>query len=344
MAKNFREKYGALPKRDQEPSIEQVSGLQQLLTSRSAPYVDFAVWSPFARRVMRRLSHEATYWDPVTGKMISNNRKGPGSFDAWSKGWSVFKNAMLYLEESTVSALDGYRDHIQEISQTYPTCWFIIYNADVRCRSEQLEHILRDASASVLTDHEAGHKAALIGFDESKPWDFVFKQAVSETNSTQQAFWNREVHIKCGQYLNRTASFESIMGDGTTLQAPSGKGKRGAPKGEGEGAPPGKKPYNTYGKARDRRAPGPAHYNNKNKGKGHGQEGSRQWGDQSNNNNWNNQNNNNSWQNNNNNNNWSNNNNNDKGKGKSKDSKGSKGKTSKGGKGDKSNKGGKGKS
>ena len=346
MAKNFREKYGALPKRDQEPSIEQVSGLQQLLTSRSAPYVDFSVWTPYARRAMRRLSHEATYWDPITGKMVSNTRRGPGSFDAWCKGWSVFKNAMLYLEEATVAALDGYRDHVQEMAQTYPTCWFIVYNADVRCRSEQLEHILRDASASVLTDHEAGQKAALNGFDETKPWDFVFKQTVAETNSTQQAFWNREVHIKCGQYLNRTASFAAIMGDGTTLQAPNEKGKRGAPKGEGEGAPPGKKPYNPYGRARDKRTPGPAPYN-KSRGKGHGQgsqDGARQWGDQHNGNSWSHQNNNSNWNNQSDGRGWpqgSTDKGNKGGKG-DKGGKGSKGKTGKGGKGDKGNKGGKG--
>ena len=345
MAKNFREKYGALPKRDQEPSIEQVSGLQQLLTSRSAPYVDFSVWTPYARRAMRRLSHEATYWDPITGKMISNSRKGPGSFDAWSKGWAVFKNSMLYLEEATVAALDGYRDHVQEIAQTYPSCWFIIYNADVRCRSEQLEHILRDASASVLTAEEAGQKAALIGFDDSKPWDYVFKQTVSETNSTQQAFWNREVHIKCGQYLNRTASFASIMGDGTTLQAPTGKGKRGAPKGEGEGAPPGKKPYNPYGRARDRRSPGPSSYNSgKGKGQGQGsqQNGAQQWGDHNNGSSWGYQNNNNNWQNQSGGRGWPQGGKGDKGDKGNKGGKGDKGKTSKGGKGDKGNKGGKG--
>ena len=66
MAKNFKDKYGALPKRDQEPSIEQVSGLQQLLTSGSPPHVDFAIWGPNARRAVRRLIHEATYWDPTT--------------------------------------------------------------------------------------------------------------------------------------------------------------------------------------------------------------------------------------------------------------------------------------
>ena len=259
---------------------------------------------------------------------MSNSRKGPGSFDAWCKGWAVFKNAMLYLEEATVAALDGYRDHIQELSQTYPTCWFILYNADTRCRSEQLEHILRDASASVLTADEVGHKAVLIGYDGKKPWDYVFKQAVSETNSCQQAFWNKEVHLKCGQYLNRTASFAAIMGDGTTLQSPTNKGKRGAPKGgESEDGPPNKKPYNSYNKTRDRRAPGPTHHKG-GKGKGQGQgssyNGTQEWRRQGDNNEWHNQTGGGGWP---------------QG-GHSKSDKGGKG--NKGDKGGKSNKGGKG--
>ena len=48
---------------------------------------------------------------------------------------------------------------------------------------------------------------ALLDFDEKKPWDYVFKQAVSEENMAQHAFWQKEVHLKCAQFLNRTLSF-----------------------------------------------------------------------------------------------------------------------------------------
>ena len=73
----------------------------------SVPYVDFAIWGPHAKRALKKLSHEATFWDPSAGKMVTNTRKGPGSFDAWCKGWAVFKNAMLYLEQASLSAMDG---------------------------------------------------------------------------------------------------------------------------------------------------------------------------------------------------------------------------------------------
>ena len=257
MAKAYKDKYGALPKKDQEPSIEQVSALRQLLAMMQGPYVNFGLWGPHGRRVLRKLVHEAAIWDPTSGKMVTNTHKGPGSFDVWCKGWAVFKNAMLYLEEASVAAMDGYRDHIQELSQTYPSCWFIIYIADCRCRSEQLEYILRDVTTANLSSQEGSRSLAMWDFDENKPWDFVFKLAVSEENMAQHAFWQREVHIKCAQYLNRTISFAGAVGDGTTLQSPY-VGKRG--KGQeygGDNQSPTKRPYNPSYRTRDQRTKGP---------------------------------------------------------------------------------------
>merc|ERR1711966_525012 len=258
MAKAYKDKYGALPKKDQEPSIEQVSALKQLLAVAAMPYVNFALWGPHGRRVLRKLVHEPATWDPATGKMITNTRKGPGSFEVWAKGWAVFKNAMLYLEEASVAAMDGYRDHIQDLAQTYPTCWFIIYIADCRCRSEQLEYILRDATTAVLSSQEGFRPWAIMDFDEKKPWDFVFKQAVMEENMAQHAFWQKEVHLKCAQFLNRTLSFAGAVGDGTTLQPQLTRGKRG--KGQewlGDTQSPTKRPYNPSWRSREQRTQGP---------------------------------------------------------------------------------------
>jgi hypothetical protein len=278
MAKVYKDKFGALPKRDQEPSIEQVSALQQILASATTPFVDFAIWGPYGRRVLRRLANETTSWDPSAGKLVTNTRKGPGAFDAWYKSWAVFKNAMLFLEEATVSAMDGYRDHIQELSQTYPTCWFIIYNADCRCRSEQLEYILRDAAAAMLSREEGSRPLALQDFHDEKPWDYVFKQAVSEENMVQHSFWQREVHIKCTQYLNKTTTFAAIVGDGTTLQSPSGGGKRGSGQDfGGGGAPQAKKPYNPKWRSREPRAQGPQYPRNNNQGGWHSQQQQGGW-------------------------------------------------------------------
>ena len=254
-------------KKDQEPSIEQVSALRQILAIATNPYVDFAIWSPHGRRVLRKLVHEGSVWDPTSGKMVTNTHKGPGSFDVWCKGWAVFKNAMLYLEEASVAAMDGYRDHIQELSQTYPTCWFIIYIADCRCRSEQLEYILRDVTTASLSSQEGSRPIQMWDFNEKKPWDFVFKLAVSDENMAQHAFWQKEVHLKCAQYLNRTITFAGAVGDGTTLQSPHARGKRG--KGQeygGDNQPQTKRPYDPAWGTREPRTKGPQQHKGGGKG------------------------------------------------------------------------------
>ena len=73
---------------------------------------------------------------------------------------------MLYLQEASVAAPDGDRDHIQELDQMCPTCWFVIYQADSRCRSEQLEYLHRDAMAISLTTRPSERPASLADFVE----------------------------------------------------------------------------------------------------------------------------------------------------------------------------------
>ena len=51
---------------------------------------------------------------------------------------------MLLLEAATTEALENYGEKVREFNVTYgERCWFIIYQADVRMRSERFERLRR---------------------------------------------------------------------------------------------------------------------------------------------------------------------------------------------------------
>eukprot|EP00974_Lingulodinium_polyedra_P107301 10386000-Lingulodinium_polyedra.AAC.1 len=58
---------GGLPAREVEPSAEQLAAVKQLLDSGAPPYVDFSVFGPYGRRMLRRLMYTAYAYQPATG-------------------------------------------------------------------------------------------------------------------------------------------------------------------------------------------------------------------------------------------------------------------------------------
>ena len=122
---------------------------------------------------------------------------------------------MLLLDASPVEPLDLYGEHIRTFTETYgPQVWFLVYQADVRMRSEEFERLLRRTRLTDAASRAAGGPG-LAGFDTARPWGYIFQQAVHSDNAHTTAFWAREIKDKALLYQCRLKGETELTSDGT---------------------------------------------------------------------------------------------------------------------------------
>ena len=91
---------GDLPHQDIEPSDEQLSAIHQVVTAGDPPYVDYSIFGPHGRRMMKRLTFVSQTLDFASGEWKRQELLGPPDFNAWWRCWRVFRTALLRLEIS----------------------------------------------------------------------------------------------------------------------------------------------------------------------------------------------------------------------------------------------------
>ena len=120
-------KQGAKPDRAVEPTQDQLSAVQQLLDSDHTPYVDFAIFGPYGKRMLERLTYYAFVSQP-DGSWIRRELDGPNSFSVWWSSWRVLRTLLILLNVADPEHLDNYAEHIRNLDLRYGReCWFIIY-------------------------------------------------------------------------------------------------------------------------------------------------------------------------------------------------------------------------
>ena len=174
---------GAAPEESEEPTSSQVASLaKRVLTNNQAPYCDFAIWLPFGRRTSKT-QKTRTYTPMGDGSFLYRDIPGPGSFQAWTCSWKVFKWAALMLNIVNLAALELYFRHIEKLVIQYPQCWSLIYTAEDTARAERLEKIRRHL------DIEGGRGQQVEDWDPLNPWSCVFRELVKDAT-----FWAERVH------------------------------------------------------------------------------------------------------------------------------------------------------
>jgi len=219
--REYADQFGGLPTGEMEPSDDQVSAVKMILDSGAPPYVDFALFGPHGRRAVRRLMYTVQTWNQETNKYIREKLMGPCSFELWWKCWTVLKVVLIMLGAVKTTPLDQYGEFIRELVTAFtPECWWIIYQADTRMRSEGMERIRR--SAEIEYNALAPELKATAKYDPTKPWNEVFRRAALEGTAEVTAFWQKEVHHKCMMYLTKSASTQRIAHDGTVIRRQPG--------------------------------------------------------------------------------------------------------------------------
>ena len=133
---------------------------------------------------------------------------GPHSFEFWWASFRVYRAIFLLLDAAPPEVLDNYGEMLRGFSTLYGAeAWFLIYNADVRMRSEQFERLRRKAER----DHaEATALGGSSGFKPDKPWFTVFALAAGD-----KEWWNDNLHRPVMLFLTRITSARTALGDGT---------------------------------------------------------------------------------------------------------------------------------
>ena len=198
--------HGAEPHPDIEPSADQISALQQLLLAKAVPYADFAVFGPYGLRMLRRLVFVSWFFDGENWK--HRELPGPPDYNAWHRCWKVYRCTMLLLKQVSVARLDEYGEFIRTMHERYGSkCWWLVYQADVRMRSEHFERIRRRLESKPEFGYSAGN-----------PWNAVFAAAVRDSD-----FWNSEVKEQATLFLSTGRS-----SDGSPANIPSAPGTAAA--------------------------------------------------------------------------------------------------------------------
>ena len=113
----YKASRGDFPHADIEPTEDQISAVSQLLKHGAAPYVDFSIFGPHGRRLLRKLTFISYQYNAPEGSWKRLELPGPPDFDAWWKCWMVLSTTLLLLEAVKAERLALYGELIRSLVQ-----------------------------------------------------------------------------------------------------------------------------------------------------------------------------------------------------------------------------------
>jgi hypothetical protein len=208
------------PPQEKSPTLDQLTALHFSITHKRRPYADLGVFGRYGGRRARAMAFTGLVAGPG-GTLHNVEIQGPPSLEAWKESYDVLFSALIMLDTVRRPHLAAYRAKICLFhAQFGAQCWALLYQADVRCRSELMERL--------RFREQAKHNAAMqatppkqSSFDPSRPWDTVWAVALEETE-----FWERE--FKHNALLIRTNTINIAQTLGTDARIASSSSAAGA--------------------------------------------------------------------------------------------------------------------
>ena len=102
-----------------------------------APYADFAVFTPYNRRISKATKFTAFLPQP-DGTFLLKEIPGPQNYTVWKYCWRTFRCASIQLGILREAAMSMYGQQIETLVQEWPECWCLVYMADDKARAEGL--------------------------------------------------------------------------------------------------------------------------------------------------------------------------------------------------------------
>ena len=215
----FRALKGHNPRPEEDITLEQLTGLQALFESGAAPYVDLSIWGPFGHRLQRKLKASGMVMGP-DGVLQNIQFYGPPNVESWQAGFAVFRTGCIMLGEVSLSTLELWANMVGDYAARYgPSVWALLYQTEVRARSELLTRTKR---AGAMAKAQAIKAGGTHPFDAAKPWDWVFREAAGDSQ-----FWRKELEENALLVLAKIAKpADAVEGDAPTSQHPQAKRAR----------------------------------------------------------------------------------------------------------------------
>jgi len=200
---------GSLPDPAEEPTAAQLAALaKRTLVHDGAPYTDFSVWTPFARRTIKNQKFRTVF--PLgDGSYLTKELPGPNNFQMWLGCWRVFKSAALMLNIATLAALTNYERFVERLVTQWPLCWGLIAQAEDKMRAEGLERLRR----KIMTSAALGRQIP-VNWDPMRPWTAVLDMAIMEVE-----YWAENVHHPAAAWLASGSKGKPIVASEIALQA-----------------------------------------------------------------------------------------------------------------------------
>ena len=181
----FRADTGDDVEKAASPSDAQLTALFFKAFHNQPPYVDFAVWGPYAVRGERR--HKFLQWvTDANGGERAIEMAGPRDIEIWMDCWRVFTVAAVMLGIARIGVLEKYAREFRDRARAYPEQWHVCVRADLRCRTEfWADERRRQAQWHILHPN-------LSEIDPTMPFDAVIK-----ASATDKTFWDTELRDPC---------------------------------------------------------------------------------------------------------------------------------------------------
>ena len=188
----YLETVGGLPDETEEPTPEQLSALHRRLMSGGPPFADFAVFTPFNRKLQRVMKFRT--WIPNgEGGFTAKEIPGPANYHQWLTCYRVFRTAMVMLDAISLAHLHSYEAVMERLNDLYPTCWHLLISADEKARSE---HLVRMKLKVTMAMAAGGPPPK--GWDALRPWNALFRLLVDDL-----AYWQEQVHTPAMVWISR---------------------------------------------------------------------------------------------------------------------------------------------
>ena len=217
----------------EEATADQIAAIKAKVDMDVVPYADFAVLRPHGARLGRALRFTAKVWSAEAMQYTNREIPGPSSFEEWRRSWRVYRYALLVLGIASSAKLERYFDRIHALHRSHgelggTNLWWLLSLAEMRMRSERMEHIRRELEADLVRLRAAGrgHEAVM---DVRRPWDAVFLAAAGD-----EEYWTTEVKEASLLYMANLKGRGEIMDDGHGVSA--GSAPSGLPKPRGAAA------------------------------------------------------------------------------------------------------------
>ena len=199
-----------------EPTAMQLSVLQVLLSELNVPYVDFAIWGPYANRITQALRGSGLMFN-TDMELVTEQFKGPPSFKHWKACWQVYQTALIMLGAADPPVLTAYMEKIESLARQFtPVCWGLIYQAEARFRQDKLTQIQRQEIEKL--EEAVAEGRSYKHYDPLRPWNRCFELATEGQYAMN--YWHDQIEIKAIMILS-AARPQSEYLDGDCPIAPS---------------------------------------------------------------------------------------------------------------------------